>query len=540
MDPTLMHYVKQVLSIGGAALFMVFFFGFCIFIHELGHFIAARLCGLHVIAFSIGFKKVWCFERKGIEYRIGCIPFGGYVDLPQIDSSSPPVDENGNSLPKASPYAKMVTAFAGPFFNFLFGLFLGCFIWIFGLPQDTPSLSQIKVKTVEIQSPEYEAGLRPNDVIVKLNGRPFHLTWNKFVNEILMEVGDTSLEVIRNGKPMTIVYKTKVNKGIAPSEEIAYPFFRPEIPVILFPQKSSPAAKAGLKNGDRVVAIDGKEIYGIDDLEQVVLYSINKELTISYLRDGKPMTAKVTPEQRTSQPHSLLMIGISQEHLEDGTIKVGKVQPGMPADGVLLKDDLIVAIDKQPISQITSIIDYLETKKGAPVDMTVKRGTETLQLQLKPKAVLLGSIGVSYAIRTYPNPIKQFQNVLELTYRSLRGVIIGLRTKLGFDNRHTTLKPSHFSGPIGIGRVLYISVYRGSIMLGINLVVIITFNLGLLNLLPIPVLDGGHIMLSIYEAIFKRPLPARLLQPVTIAFVSFLIGFMLFVTFFDVKKLFGL
>ena len=154
----------------GAAAFMVIFFGLCIFIHELGHFLAAKWRGMHIVAFSIGFRKVWWKKINGVEYRIGWIPVGGYVDLPQIDSTADELkDEQGNILPKAKPLDRMIVAFAGPLFNMLFGLLLGIVIWVHGLPQDTPSLTEIKVESIQENSPEWKAGLRKGDIIYALN-----------------------------------------------------------------------------------------------------------------------------------------------------------------------------------------------------------------------------------------------------------------------------------------------------------------------------------------------------------------------------------
>ena len=82
---------------------MVIFFGLCIIVHEFGHFIVARFCGLHIEAFSVGFKKIWGKKINGVDYRIGCIPCGGYVDLPQIDSTSDEItDSEGNQIGRAS------------------------------------------------------------------------------------------------------------------------------------------------------------------------------------------------------------------------------------------------------------------------------------------------------------------------------------------------------------------------------------------------------------------------------------------------------
>ncbi len=161
----------HILSIIGSAIFMIFFFGLCIFVHELGHFLVAKWRGFHVIAFSIGFRKIWGKKYKGVEYRIGWIPFGGYVDIPQIDSTGEAKDENGNPLPKGKPVDRILAAAAGPVFNIIFGFILAVAVWIGGLPQETPKLSSIEVATIEQESPEYRAGLREGDKILKLNGK---------------------------------------------------------------------------------------------------------------------------------------------------------------------------------------------------------------------------------------------------------------------------------------------------------------------------------------------------------------------------------
>ena len=107
---TFLHYVF-------VAVFVLFFFGFCIFIHELGHFLAAKWRKMHIVAFSIGFKKIWSYKHKGIEYRIGCLPFGGYVDIPQLESSDEITDKFGRVLPPITPINRIIVAFAGPLFN---------------------------------------------------------------------------------------------------------------------------------------------------------------------------------------------------------------------------------------------------------------------------------------------------------------------------------------------------------------------------------------------------------------------------------------
>src|SRR5690554_5148177 len=180
----------DILRIIGALLFLIFFFGFCIFIHELGHFLAAKWRGLHIIAFSLGFRKFWSKKINGVEYRLGYLPFGGYVELPQVDSSGIPTDENGNELPQAKPFDRICTAVAGPLFNVLFGLSLGCLVWWFGVPQDSPKMKSVTVSRIDTSGPEYAAGLRSGDKIYKLNGKTFNWTWNEFIQSTMLAVGN--------------------------------------------------------------------------------------------------------------------------------------------------------------------------------------------------------------------------------------------------------------------------------------------------------------------------------------------------------------
>ena len=121
----LLNYILNILGIAGSVIFVVFFFGMCIFVHELGHFLVARWRGLHVDAFSIGFKKIWAKKINGVEYRIGCLPLGGYVELPQVDAATEaPKAADGTELPPAKPLDRLLTAAAGPICNIIFGLLL--------------------------------------------------------------------------------------------------------------------------------------------------------------------------------------------------------------------------------------------------------------------------------------------------------------------------------------------------------------------------------------------------------------------------------
>ena len=525
----MLEVVGQILTVIGSALFMIIFFGLCVFVHELGHFLAARMCGLHVIAFSIGFKKVWSKKINGVEYRIGCIPVGGYVDLPQIDATGEAEDENGNKLPKAAPWKRIVTAFAGPFFNVLFALLLGCVIWIFGLPQSTPKVQEFKVKTVQVDKPEYNAGLRPGDVIYELNGKKINGTWSDFAKDIMLTVGDVVLTVRKpDGSVKKISYQPEVNRQKAPNVNAPYPFFEVVIPVTIVPQEGSAAEKAGLKAGDRILKLNGQEV-GLDEFVLQVMAANGRPLLMDYRREDGT-TGQVTVHPEKGEGH---LCGITFS--TNGELLVSKLIPGLPAEKVVKPGDRILALNGEELTTTAAFINGVQALGEKPFTVTLQRGGETLTVPLV--SVPRNQIGVQFRFLSYPTPFEQLANVLDLTWRSLRSVGAGIGRKLGLDSGYTTLGPQHFSGPVGIGQTLYLSVYKGSLIVGLNLVVLISFSLALFNLLPLPVLDGGHIMLACLEMIFRRPISAKVLQPLTIVFVVILIGFMIFVTIFDIKRL---
>ena len=275
----LLNYVLNILGIAGSVIFVVFFFGMCIFVHELGHFLVARWRGLHVDAFSIGFKKIWSKKINGVEYRIGCLPLGGYVELPQVDAATEtPKAADGTELPPAKPIDRLLTAAAGPICNIIFGLLLGCVVWLVGIPQDTPKMRFVEVAHVEENSPEWIAGLREGDVITRINGKTFHSAWKDVVVEILTTIGEVTLDVERNGEKKIVKYLPKVNPKKMAVEKTAYPFFSPRIPIEFHPEKGSLAEKAGIKAGDQLISLNGMPCEHFFVVQQFIDYYGDKPI----------------------------------------------------------------------------------------------------------------------------------------------------------------------------------------------------------------------------------------------------------------------
>ena len=532
----LLNWILSTLGVAGSVLFVVFFFGMCIFVHELGHFLAARWRGLHVDAFSIGFKKVWAKKINGVEYRIGCLPLGGYVELPQVDSSEEtPHAADGTELPRAKPLDRILTAAAGPIFNILFGLALGCVVWWWGIPQDTPKMRTIEVAVINPDSPEYRAGLRAGDQIVKLNGKPFFLSWKDFVAEILTTIDKVRLEVKRNGETVEIAYLPAVNPNVMKVEKTAYPFFLPRVPLELHPDRNSPAAKAGIKAGDQLLNINGMDFDDFVSVQNLINFYGDKPLEFSMRRpNGEVYTVTVTPEPVPDELHFMTIYysGV----MVNPDLRVVGVFRDFPAEKAGVKPgDFLVAYNGKPIRSMNEFTEMIQAGQGHEFTLTVRRDGKEEQLKMAAKAVSPRTIGVSLMLRDHPTPFQQFLGLIELTAKSMRSIGVKVGNQLGLTESRSNLSARNMSGPLGMAMVLYRSV-RLSPALGLYFVVMISFALAIFNLLPIPVLDGGHVFMAFLELVFRRPLPSGVVRAVSFVFIGLLILLMLYVTWMDVQR----
>ena len=547
-----MEQLSEILFIIGGVLFAVFAIGFCIFSHELGHFLAARWRGLHVDAFALGFRPFWRKKINGVEYRLGYLPFGGYCDIPQIDcTDAEPRSADGTVLPRAKPLDRVITAFAGPFFNILSGLLVACLVWWIGIPQDSPKVRSFTVLSVEAGSPEAKAGLLTGDRIVKLNGKTFFCTWSEFVKELLFTVGDVRLEVERDtpeGKRTSEVrYQPKINPN-APSrlrvEGVAWPFFRVVIPIELTPEPNSPAQRAGILPGDILVSVGGESIMDYHDFQLLLDLAGETPVKVGLLRGGKPVEVTVTPEripgaEGTGFERFMTGILLSSGKEKTGGFEIVHVYPGFPAAAVGLREgDRPLAIDGVACPDLEKFIERIQGLREKPFRLTYRRGDATFTTELHARRIVPVAIGVSLELRDYPNPFQQFAATLAVSWKSLRNIAVAVGNKLHLTEARSTLSPRHMSGPLGMGMVLFSMVRHSSLMSGIYFTVMISFALAIFNLLPLPVLDGGHIFFGLIEIAIRRPLSATLIRTLSKIFVVLLIGLMIYVTFFDARRIY--
>jgi len=455
--------ILRILSDPLAIILVVLFFGASIFIHELGHYLAARWRGLKVDRFSIGFgPRIFGWtDRRGVEWRIGLLPLGGYVALPQLADmrgiEGSPSEEAG-ALPVLSYTDKMVVAGAGAFFNVLFALAIGTVLWVTGLPV-SEQMESTKVGIVsesltdadgmEREGPARRAGIQPGDRILRVDGEAV-ADWEDIVYAVTTGVRrtengnpQTDLTIERNGQTMELTVFPVLDEfegirriGIAPMSSL----------LVGGVMEQSPAQTAGLQEGDRILSANGTPLYHTIALSRIIRDQPDQPLRLEVERDGRQTAVTVTPEA----------------------------------------------------------VAY--NRAGDTVPMIGVRWQQVQELR-------------------HINPFRQVTDAIDVTF-SVLAALLHPRSDIGLSN---------LSGPVGIGYTLYVVSQIGLLEV-LSIVVLININLAILNLLPIPVLDGGHMAFATIAKLRGRPVPANIVASAQGAFMIFFLMIFVYVTFFDVGR----
>jgi regulator of sigma E protease len=422
--------------------------GIVVFVHEYGHYIVARWCGIRSDVFSIGFGPVlWSRrDRRGTLWQVAALPLGGYVRFHGDSDASSRADpdqlqamtaaERAETFHGATVGRRMLTVLAGPVANFVLtiAVFAGVIMWQ-GLPTERPTIGQIEPMPAGVDQP-----LMEGDVVLEVSGRPVTSFDDIFAAAIEMpQPGPMSFQIERGG--------TRI--------ELTAPYAFP--PLVQGVEPLSPASRAGLVRGDVILAADGQPLTAFEDLRRVVMASDNRSIGMEVWRAGEVLNLEITPAERDTGDgeggfERRVMIGVA----------------------------------------------------GAPLYMPA---TET---PMPWTAIGYGA--------------ERMVNVITQSLNGLKHIVIG------------TIGAENLQGPLGIAQISGETAQQGFLNF-ILLIAVISTAIGMLNLFPIPVLDGGHLVAFAIEAIRGRPPSAAAMQVAMSIGLGLILLLMVFATYNDIMRM---
>lgn len=341
------------------------------------------------------------------------------------------------------------------------------------------------------------------------------------LSKILVAVAGPFMNIVFAFAIATVIYFTGLPVPVNPS-------------IIGYVDPDSEEYALGIREGDRIVEVDGKKVNSWQEVSETAITARGTVLPVTIERKGERQSYHL--KTHVSKAIGLKVLNLeSQDHPE-----IKEVMPGGAAEEAGLKPrDVIVSFDQIPVVSTQQLIDLIQKRPGQPTDVVLERDGRRMQLSITPRldpttgkglirAVLGDRSATIYELQR-PGPLP-WVNIKEVWDRTLRVLNALIHTQ------ETGVRARDLSGPVGILSILSFQVatdYR----LALNFLVLLNVNLAVLNMLPIPVLDGGHIVLSVIEAVRRRPINVRIVEYTTTAFAILLISFMLYVTFFDIKRI---
>jgi regulator of sigma E protease len=426
---------------------VVLVLGLLILIHELGHFIAAKLFGVRVEVFSIGFGKRLIGWRKGeTDYRISALPLGGYVKM---------AGENPMEARTGDP--------------------------------------------AEFLS---------------------HPRWQRFI-------------IAAAGPAMNILLAIALLTGVF-MVRYEHPYFLDQPAVIGFVVENSAAAKAGFEAGDRIVRIGNLQSPNWEDVEAKLMLNPGQPLGVAIQRGGLILERTIVPGKEGQEDYGALGGWVPQE-----PNIVTQLEPDMPAAKAGMKvGDEVVAVNGVTMLSMRALINYLQQNPGKPLDVTVKRNGQELRFNMTPVLSHNARGGQQWRMGFISNPVRVDKlGFAAAVSRSIevnkRYSVLILELVRQLAARKVSMK--QIDGPIGIARASGEAARQGWMPL-LALMAAISLNLGIFNLFPIPIMDGGVILLLAIESVMRRDISMKIKERIyQVAFV-FLILFAVVVIYNDIGK----
>lgn len=611
------------LSSGWSIILVILGLGLIIFLHELGHFIMAKKNKVRVEVFSLGFgPAIWKFRRGETEYRISWLPLGGYVKM----SGETLMDERKGEpweLTSKSPWERFQIFVAGALMNLIIAFPIGILAYVVGKYEHTNEVGRPGTA-------ETRAGLMPGDVVVDVDGRKID-SLDKFRIEMVRRANHVKVPVtvIRNGEKKVLEVETMRS------------LFHMTEPVMLGLDKITPGSPldlAGVKNGDEIVAVDGKPVVFQEQADELLRNSPGRKVKLTVRRRDEAFNDPPPFDVVLDMPVKEWWVVPHDDRLVEAI--VGRVVPGNPAFSSLEPDDRIVQIDDQPVGSWADLKRMVEPAVNTKLAFHVDRDGKRLTFEITPTygQTGKGAIGIgqkdsnvfarvepesyfgkaglqtgdlAYSDvegRTMENPTIAGSGVFRVRKTDEKPVMLEVVRGKDRANVKITLKPERrqeadlgklgffvsekgilltkqsqpyrrrafgdavaaglyepydvsimtfeilkklvkfeesakgLSGPLGIIHASY-SFAQLSFGNFLWLLCLITVNLGIFNLLPIPILDGGHNVLLLIEVIRKKlgkpPPSPSFVAAFQWTGLIFVLALFVFVTFNDIGRFIG-
>lgn len=555
----ILSYLHQGLS---AIIPFVILLGILIFVHELGHFLVARWCGVRVEVFSLGFgKKLLKYKKGDTTYALSMIPLGGYVKMFGEQPGDHIKEEDKKySFTHKNVWQRIAVVLAGPLMNFFFAILVFFIVAMVGEDAKTPVLGDITSNT-----PAYAAGFRSGDKIVSVNEKAI-ATWEDVQRSMsLKENHDLHLDFVvqREGSGESV--KIAINAKAEPNPNVLSSYDYVANVEGLNPYSTgttvgvldnSPLQALGLKTGDSITSINGQKVSYWRQIEPTLSKLNPKEpltLEILGLREGdkveKPLTITMAPLASMTS-FSMQALGI-----ESSELYLNKVMENSPAQAAGLRPmDRVVSINGVQLQKWEDVINNIKSFDGKnPVDITVRRAGEIVALKITPKMTTQMTAGGTEEKR-YTIGISPVANIAapELMVLKASGMgealvrgtqktwDVSVMTVMSFVRLfQAKISPKNIGGVISIGQAAS-ETFKIGLSQFLQMMAIISVNLFILNLMPVPVLDGGHLVFYVIELVKGAPLSMRKMEVAQQVGLALLMSLMIFALFNDFTRLLGL
>ncbi len=532
--------------------------GFLVFVHESGHFLVAKWCGVRVQTFSLGFgKKIFQFKKGDTTYCISLIPLGGYVKMfgDEVGADIAP-EERRYSFTHKRLWQRIAVVLAGPLMNFFFAILIFTVVAMVGEEVRKPVIGDVNDDSVA-----FKDGLRSGDEVVKINGEQIQ-TWDDFQDHLnKLANTKTTLDVKRLGSDQTLHVET--TPSLRPNENIlsltdsigdiggVTTVSRAAIVGVV---SKSQAESLGLRTGDRIISVNGKAITYFRELENLLVTLQGNHVEFEVARGLDKDEKKLKVEGSITPVSSLQTFGV-----EIADLYLAKIVDESPAAAAgLLSGDKIIGIenktDKVTPTKWEDVLNTVKNYSGeGSLHVTVLRAGEKKEFNIAPKLTehmthqgaeeKRFTIGIMPWVQSAPpmtttlytkNPIdalvRGYKKTADVTVMTVVSFVRLIQNKIS---------PKNIGGVISIGQAAS-ETFKVGISHFLQLMAVISINLFILNLLPIPVLDGGHLLFYVIEGLSGSPVSMRKMEIAQQVGLVVLMSLMALSLFNDFSRVFGL